>query len=142
MAGKLRGVIRLNRWNVDEARRRLGQILRARDDLERRARDLETQLGAEQKIAAVAPVEGGLLYGNYARWVIERRRQLAAAIDEIEKNVAAVREQLREAYRELKKYEVAEAARERQKQKELDRREQFELDEVGAQGARRRRAQT
>jgi flagellar export protein FliJ len=139
LAGKLHGVIRLNKWGVDQARRRLGELLRQLDDLEGRARRLERELGDEQKAAAVAPVEGGRLYGAYARWVIARRAEIARAVAKKEQEVAVAREQLREAYRELKKYEVAEAVRERRLALALARREQAELDEIGTQGFLHRR---
>ena len=140
MAKDLGGLIRLHAWHVDEKRRQLGDLLRRVADLEARAAALEEELEAEQRTAAAAPVEAGFLYGNYAVAVIERRHDLAEALAEAERAVADVREALRAAHRELKKYEIAKAGRDRRAAEERELREQIVLDDLGIQGFRQRRA--
>lgn len=140
MARKLANLIRIHEWRVDEKRRRLGDLQRMLTEFLEQARRLEEELVREQKVAARVPSEGGYYYGGYAQAVIARRETLAHSIAKTEDEVAAAREDLREAYRELKKYEVAQANRTAAEKKEEDRRETAVLDEVGLQAFIRKKA--
>lgn len=136
--GDLHNLIRVHEWQVDEKRRRLGQLIQVLDDLEERARQLEQEVINEQQVASHAPAEAGFLYGNFAEAVIERRERLAESIARAEQEVAEARDDLSESYRDLKKYELAQEARDRREAAEMERREQLVLDELGLQGYRRR----
>ncbi len=138
MAGNLHPLIRLHEWIVDERRRKLADLLDLIAELENQGRNLERELIDEQRIAGTAPEEAGLLYGNYAKAVIARRQRIAESVADAESKAAVAREAVREAYRELKKYQVAQAARDRRQAEEEGRREQIFLDEIGIQGHRRR----
>ena len=52
----------------------------------------------------------------------------------------AAREELNEAHRELKKFEIMQSERDRHETEEEGRREQIHLDEVGLQSYRQRQA--
>ena len=56
-----------------------------------------------------------------------------------EEQVAEAREKLNDAYRDLKKYEIAQESRDTREALELVRREQETLDEIGLQGYRRKK---
>lgn len=139
MARNLKGLIRLHKWEVDEKRRKLGELLRLLDNLEAQARALEEEVVREQRAANDSPNEAGFLYGGYAETVIDRRDRLRDSIAKMEDSIAEAREDLRVAYVELKKFEVAQETRERREAREAARREQATLDEVGLQGYRQRR---
>lgn len=139
MAKSLRSLIRLHDWDVDEKRRVLSEYLGQVAVIEERARKLEESVIREQKIAAEVPGEAGLYYGNFANMVIQRRELLAQLKAELEKQVVTARENLRQAYRELKKYETAQANRDEREEAEGNRREQIDLDEIGIQGFLRKR---
>ena len=139
MAKDLKNLIRLHEWQVDEKRLKLAGLLQFLDDLQDQARRLEEEVVAEQRIAAAEPGEAGFLYGKYAEVVIQRRHRIAASIFQAEEQAAAAREELNQAYRDLKKYEAAEASRLEREQKEADRKDQNILDEVGMQSFVRRR---
>lgn len=138
MAKNLKGLIRLHQWMVDEKRRKLGDLLKMLAELEEQSRQLETEVVEEQKAATNAPETAGFLYGNYARRVIERRERLAQSIASMETQIAAAREELNGAYRELKKFQVAQDVRDRREALEAARREQGVLDEIGLTMHRRR----
>ena len=140
MAKSLRSLIRLHDWDVDEKRRVLTSLLGQIEVLEERGRRLEASVIREQKVAAETPGESGLYYGHFANLVILRREQLAEAKAAIEKQIVEARENLRQAYRELKKYETAQANRDKREQAEDNRREQIDLDEIGIQGFLRKRS--
>lgn len=139
MAQDLHSLIRLHDWQVDEKQRALADLLRVVAALEEQVRQLEESVIEEQKFAADVPEEAGMYYGNFAESVILRREGLAGAIEETEKQILEAREVLREAYRELKKYEVAQEHRDSRELLETNRREQTVLDEMGVQAFARRR---
>lgn len=131
MAKNLNTLIRLNEWTVDERRRELGQVLRALVELEDGLERLRQEVVKEQNAVMASPEEAGFFYGNYAQAVIGRRQTLNDGIRRMEAQVAAARERLNEAYRELKKFEVAQKTRDEREARELARREQGVLDEIG-----------
>jgi flagellar export protein FliJ len=139
MAKDLQNLIQIHEWEVDEKRRKLGELLRLLDNLEAQARALEEELVREQDIARNSPEEAGFHYGDYAETVIDRRERIRQSIEQMEQAILDSREELREAYVELKKYEVAQENRERRATLERNRREQIQLDEVGLQGFRRKK---
>lgn len=139
MSKDLYSLIRLHDWQVEERQRVLADLLGAVAALEMRARHLEESLLHEQKVAAAAPAEVGMYYGDFAKAAIERRKVLAKAITEAEAEAAAARDQLREAYRELKKYAMAQDHRNAREAAERNRKEQVLLDEMGIQGFLRKK---
>ena len=136
MPQDLNTLIRLNEWTVDERRRELGDILSSLAELESGLHRLREELAREQGVVQASPEEAGFFYGNYAKAVIERRNHLDAGIVRMEEDVAQARDKLGEAYRELKKYEVAQDLRDTQEARELARKEQIDLDELGLQAYR------
>lgn len=138
MVKDLHTIIRLNEWSVDQRRRDLGEVLRALADLESSLHRLGEELIREQRAAQASPEEAGFFYGNYANAVINRRNHINTGIANMEQQVAEAREKLDEAYRELKKYEVAQKTRDLRQAREETRREQIELDEIGLQAHRQK----
>ena len=138
MAKGLHNLIRLHEWQVDEKRRKLGELLRFLGELEDQAGRLEQELKDEQRAATASPEEAGFLYGNYARAVIERRQRIAETMARSEEEVTGAREELRDAHAELRKFEITQENRDKREAEESARREQAILDELGLQGFRQR----
>ena len=132
MAKSLGGLIRLHEWNVDQKRRKLGELFGLLADLEDQAIGLEDEVKREQRAASASPEVAGLLYGNYAMGVIERRRRIAESLAKTEEIEATAREELREAFMILKKFQTAQDNRDRREAEDLNRKEQAVLDEIGA----------
>jgi flagellar protein FliJ len=138
MRRSLKTLIRLRDWDVDEKRRAVGELLRVIAEFEERARKLERDLAEDQKVARENPSEAGFLYGYYARAVVDRRRQLAAAKAETEQAIAEAQECLRDAYAELKKYELLQQNRTAAEAAEESRRDRIFLDEIALQSHARK----
>ena len=133
MAEGIETLIRLNDWNVDQKRRKLGNLQRLIEGFEAELKKLEQDLLNEQAAATAAPNEGGFVYGYYAERVIERRAIIQISIQQLEKDTDEAREALSVAYRELKKFETALESRKLRQELELARKDQLDLDEVGIQ---------
>ena len=139
MAANIKSLIRLNEWNVDEKRRKLGELLRLQADLEDQLKRLDEEHVREQRAAAADPTGAGLTYPNYAHHVRQRRDNLQDSIAQMEIVIGYARDELSESYQELKKYETVEQNRQRRHELEQARREQTMLDEVALNQHRRKK---
>lgn len=122
-------LIRLNRFRVDEIRKRLKSLDDMRADLVRKMTDLETMVQEEQRRSQQSDL-GRLAYPTFARSVMARRENIQRTIDEVEKQAATVTEELQGAYRELKKYEIVADAEAQRDRVEYARQVQAEIDEI------------
>jgi len=129
-------LIRLHRFQVDEKRRKLAELELMVQEFRARERELEAQVEAEQKKAGISDV-AHFAYPMFAKSVIRRRENILTSIEDIERQLDAAKEELSDAFRELKKYEIIEDNRKRKVRREVMRTEQAQLDEV-ALGIHRR----
>jgi len=139
VAANIKSLIRLNEWNVDEKRRKLGELLRLQADLEDQLKRLDEEHAREQHAAAADPTGAGLMYPNYAHHVRQRRDNLQDSIAQMEIVIGYARDELSDSYQELKKYETVEQNRKRRHELEQARREQTMLDEVALNQHRRKK---
>ena len=80
---------------------------------------------------------GRVAFPTFLKSVRDRQANLQRSADELEEQIMEVREELAEAFRELKTYETAEA-QEQTREREADARaEQIELDDLAIEGHRR-----
>jgi len=135
----LETLIRVQKRQLDQLRRELAGLEQLAVDLRAQAADLEREVAAQQRLAQSSP-EGAFAYPGYARAVIIRREKIAASIVDVDRRLEAMRDQVAEAFQELKRYDIVLANRRVQARQEADRREQALLDEMGLEGHRRRRA--
>jgi flagellar export protein FliJ len=133
----LHSLIRLHRAALDERRRALVALESRRAEIEAARRRMESQLRAEQRVAA-GDYEAARAYGGFAQAVIRRRGELAAMLAELDREIALAVAALGEAYQEVKRYEVALENREKQRRAEAARRQQAAIDEVAIEMHRRK----
>jgi flagellar FliJ protein len=123
-------LIRLRRFDVDEHRQKVSDIETMINDFKQMAADLDRQIEVEQERAGVSDVNH-YAYPTFAKAAIQRRENLVASISDLEEKLEKAREDLAEAFEELKKVELIQerdADRNRALAKAV---EQFELDEIG-----------
>ncbi len=135
----LDNLIRLAKRHLDEKRRSLAELERLASDLDEQMKHLEEEVVAEQQAGS----QGGLDtlgYDTYAIAVIERRATLTQSRASVEARLEAARDDLREKFQELKRYELTADTRRRQALALAAKREQAQLDEIALTGHRRRRA--
>ena len=133
-------LIRVNRWRLDEQRRQLGELERLAERLRGEYLRLEQELTSEQLVAG-ASHEAGLAYPGFARELIERRRKLAASLDEVDGRIANAREALAETFGEVKRHEIAAANRSKRERAALARKQGIAQDEISIEMHRRRSAE-
>lgn len=138
MARDLKGVIRYRKHVVDEKRRALGELLRQEDYLLQAQRMLEEQMREEAAIAAADARGAGQSYGLYVGRAHQRRDQILAALAETRRRIELAQDAVRESFKELKTFEIAQDNREIKERAERERKDQQILDAIGIELHRRR----
>lgn len=137
----LKTLIRLSKFSVDEKRRVLTALQTREDQIIEEIRQGEEQLRHEQQLAAEDATGIGFSYGAFQQAWMRRRDLMHQALAAVRADIETARDELAEAFRELKTYEVTQANREKREREELDRKEQIFLDEIGL-NMHRRKAET
>ncbi|MGH6948177.1 MAG: flagellar FliJ family protein [Kiloniellales bacterium] len=131
-------LIRVHRWALEEKQRKLADlealIERLRGDLMR----LEEEIVAEQATAPQSFV-ATTAYPAFLAAALERKRRLTLSIANIAASLEAARDELAEAFREVKSYELAAKNQDQRRKTRRSKREQVALDEIGLEGHRRKR---
>lgn len=139
MGSPLNSLVRMQSWQVDQRRRALASAEAAMEHVLGMQRALEAELIKEQQIARDNPALAGFHYDNYAETVIQRRERLAQAVAMTQGLVDEARDNLMASFTDLKKYEKAESLAEEREAKELAKKEQEVLDELGTQSTARKK---
>lgn len=126
----LEGLIRINKWKLDEKRQALAELERLAQRLRDQLTMLEQEIVAEQKTAG-ASFEAGAAYGDYANGVIARRATLSKSLSEVEGQIRHALDEVADAFRELKKFDIVKARRDREAAEKSKRLQQMQLDEIG-----------
>ena len=134
----LKALIRLSKWNVDEKQRVLVALQGREDEILSWIQRLDEQLKEEQRIAAEDSTGVGFSYGAFANAWLGRRQQLLSMLDMVRAEIVRARDELADAFSELKTYEITQRERDRRAQAERDKKEQAFLDEIGLNIHRRR----
>ena len=137
MAKDFKTLVRMRKWALDEKQRELGEMLGVLGNLEAEKEALEQAVIAEQKVAAENPELAGFAYGGFANAVIAEREAIAKMIAEQEEKIDVFRDEVADAFKELKTAEIAERNRVDAERAEEDKKEQDELDEIGMRSATR-----
>lgn len=138
MARDLKGVIRFRKWELDEKRRALGDLLRKEQGLIDALQKFDEEMQAEQRAASANALEGGLMFGMYSVAAKARREQVQLWLQEARVAIDAAREELAQSFKEFKTFEIAQEQREEREKKERDSKAQKVLDEIALTTYRRR----
>lgn len=132
----LKPLIRYAKHQLDEKRMKLVELQRQVDMLEALIESDRATLLAEQENAA-RDAEAALALAGFAHAVEIRRKQARAKIAKLEKDVERTKEIVMEAFRETKRYETAQEAREIEARAKRLAKEQEAFDETAINGFRR-----
>ncbi|MBO4644438.1 MAG: flagellar export protein FliJ [Alphaproteobacteria bacterium] len=141
MAGKdLRTLIRVHKFELDEKQRKLGNLLRFEQALQNRKILLAKRFIEEEQAANTSPV-AAITFGAYVDWHIEENKRVDRAIEETRQEILLMRDEIIEAYQELKTLEITQDNRDKRELAELERKTNAMLDEIGLTLHRRRQEQ-
>lgn len=138
MSGRsIQTLIRIHRWQLDELRRKAAPLEQRRQELLDHGLALMEQLEKEH----VAVAEG---YGTatdlqiYKAGVMRQHAEINRQVAELEQTIERLRDQMANAFQDVKKFEITEEQRQETAKRERDHREQSQLDEIGLNNHRRR----
>lgn len=126
----LDSMVRVHRWMLDEKRRKLADLERFVGKMRDELAELDGQVESERQVASQAPYESQQAYASFHAAAVERRRRLQATVDNLQREVDVAREEVNEAFGELKGYEGARENAIRRQLEEKAKREQLALDET------------
>ena len=135
----LESLVRVHQWILDEKRQRLAGLQQLLDRMRGDLEVLEERLAAERE-AAGRTLDGALAFQTIIPAAEERRDKLHNSIANIEQELEAARDEVGEAFQELRKYVTAQEIQQRQERERRRRRDQLPLDEMGVGLYRRNRA--
>ncbi len=135
----LGSLVRVHSWALNEKRQKLAGLEELADKMHQDLEQLEADLTNEQR-AAAGSIEGTIAFPAFVAAALERRKKLRESIADLGLAIDAARAEVREAFQEVKKYELARDNYERREREKVARREQRELDELGANMHRRKKA--
>lgn len=133
----MEGLVRLQRWTLDEKRRTLGDLERLAARLEGDLARLDREIEAEKAAVGGSP-DGARVFPIYAGAALKRRERLLQSLRQVEQEREQARGEVQEAFEELKKVEQTRANLEQRRQQRLRRKEQAQLDEVALAQHRKR----
>jgi flagellar FliJ protein len=123
-------LIRLRKFQVDEKRRRTAQIENMIAEFERMCGDLDREIKSEQDKAGISD-PAHFAYPTYAKAAKQRRENLMRSIDDLKVQLDEARNELAEAFEELKKVELLNERDQAHERAEQNAHEQRELDSIG-----------
>ena len=133
----LEQLVRLHGWTLDERRRKAADLEQLADRLKADMTRIDAELEREEKTAQESP-ELRAAFTAYSAIARKRRERLARSIADVEVEIERAREEVTDAFQELKRYEQALANRKARAASVVRRREQLAADEVGIEMFRRK----
>ena len=137
MAKSLKPLIRVHKFELDEKQRALGNLLRFEQALENRKILLAKKFKEEEQAANSNQV-AAMTFGAYVDWHIAENRRVDKALEDNRMEILLMRDEIMEAYQELKTLEITQENREKRELAELERKVNAMLDEIGLTLHRRR----
>ncbi len=138
----LSGLIRVRKHAVEQKQKFIAELYRQSEELANQKTTLLTQLDEEQEKVQEFGVEMLSYFGPYSEAVKERVVEIDHASDTLEARIEVAREDMREAYNELKKIEITQERREEAEDKAINKKESDELDEIAIEGFRRKQQES
>lgn len=133
---EIKTLIRLSKLTLDEKRKIVVTIETEIARVEKEKATLLARLEAEKQHAQNVS-EGGLTLGAFIKATFKKRDQLDHQLSELAKVLEAAQDELRLAFEELKRFEIAKEQRDKLQARKEARRLTKQLDEVGATRTRR-----
>ena len=134
----LGSLVRVHTWALNEKQQTLAGLEELAERIRKDLEGLEAEMLQEQS-AATGSIEGTIAFPAFVAAALERRKKLRVSIANLDLGIEAAREEVREAYQEVKKYELARDNHQRREQDRIALRERNALDELGANLHRRRK---
>lgn len=136
----LKPLIRLRKYRVEEKQKVLAELFRQTELLEARKRVLFADMEREEALANSSDsIDAMFAFVAYAGRVHTEIEKLNMLLGLMEPRILKAQDEMREAFSEQKKAEIIQEKREDEEQKEIARKENTNLDEIGVEVFRRKK---
>lgn len=138
----LNPLIRLRKYRVEEKQKVLAELFRQTELLEGRKRVLLADMEREEAMANESTsIDAMFAFVAYAARVHTEIEKLNMLITMMEPRILKAQDEMREAFSEQKKAEIIQEQREAEEAKEIARKENTNLDEIGVEAFRRKESE-
>lgn len=126
----LTGLIKVEQQQLETKRKALADLEQQRAQCENQLVEIARDIEAEGRVAEESP-ETALAYSRFLTAAMTRRRNVQATIDGLDRDIEGARAAVADAYRELRKYELAHERAEEARALTRRRRDQAKMDDIG-----------
>lgn len=126
----LPGLIQLNQWKVDEQRRKVTELEILSERLAAEVAQLQMDIDREGRNSGES-LENSQAFSAFLSGAMAQRETLRGSIVDLRGQISAAKDELADAYRELKSYEVAQAKRDTREARKKELRDRVKMDEIG-----------
>lgn len=135
----LNPLIRVRKHSVEQKQKFLAELYRQAEELQRQKETILHQMEEERKaLETLSSVEMLTAYNHYVEAAKGRISDIDEARGKLEVRIEAAREEMREAFAELKKIEITQERREAEEIAAIEKRQSELLDDIAIEGFRRR----
>ncbi|MCK6418064.1 MAG: hypothetical protein L6Q57_03885 [Alphaproteobacteria bacterium] len=131
-------LIRVRKHALEQKQKFLAELYRQAEQLHGQKHNLLTTLADEQEKLKDMDVQMLSYFGPYSQAVHERVEEIEEAIVKLDARIAVAREDMREAFSDMKKIEITKNVREEAELREETKKENQELDAMGLDAFRRK----
>lgn len=126
----LTGLIKVEQQQLETKRKALADLEQQRAQCENQLVEIARDIEAEGRVAEEAP-DTALDYSRFLTAAMARRRNVQSTIDSLDRDIEIARGAVADAYRELRKYELAHERAEKARALTRRRRDQTKMDDIG-----------
>ena len=119
---------RIQKFNIDEKRKVLADLLTREENLQKKIQMLIEEYEREKEFSSNNESPS---FGAYLKRYLKTKESLEQSLRTLQVEIEKVKDQISEMYKEQKTYDIVEENRKKAKQKEEDDKEQKSLDEIG-----------
>jgi flagellar FliJ protein len=136
---RLEPLIKLRKQQVDDKQRLLAELYRQQDILQKQRDQVVMEMSREQALIEADPtnLEARKFFGAYREGVQRKLAALEVAEKKLETRVVIIRDEVRNAFAELKKIEITDRERKKQVRDQAEAKESNELDDIALEIFRR-----
>jgi flagellar protein FliJ len=131
-------LIRIRKHALEQKQKFLADLYRQSEELERQKKNMLDTLLEERKKVDEMGVQALGYFGHYSEAVRGRVEDIDDSLKKLNNRIEVAREDMREAFTEMKKIEITQERRDAEEERKLKRKDDAMLDEVALEGFRRK----
>jgi len=139
MKNELDTLIKMQKWTIDQKRKKLAIFLSEETNFENKIKDLISRNETEKGFANENPLYTND-YAKFLDYFLKTKDDLEVKLNRVKEMIAIIQDDIAEEFKIQKTYEITDENRKAELQKEIDLKEQNSLDEIGMNLHRRKQA--